>query len=225
MQQRFEGLYNHIVTNRESIDVEFFERLASGNNIIEILQKEGIIFDNGEEEDIKNFMKSFNNVVKSEKDAGSINEDDWNRIKELLKCSSIVDTGGNPNVKRKRPEFVYNGKTYMTQGANRMNLSNLALRLITDYAGETDKTAEELMDMINTKITCYTTVLKNAKLNQISERSNPLLKKKELRDLHFDETVRLGDRELLISKGWGAGELMTLIEILGYDDRVTSNMK
>jgi hypothetical protein len=97
-----------------------------------------------------------------------------------------------------------------------------------DYAKETDKTAEDFMNMINSKITCYTTVLKKAGLNQISERSNPLLKKRSILELHFtskDEIIQLGNNELLVSKGWGAGELMTLIEILGYDEKVSSNMK
>ena len=116
----------------------------------------------------------------------------------------------------------------MTQGANRMNLSNLALRLIIDYSKETDKTAEDFLGMINSRIPCYTTVLKKAGLGQVAERANPLLKKRDLMELHFsskDEIVRICDQELLVSKGWGAVELATLIELLGYTDKVNSNIK
>ena len=229
MQQRFESLYNFIVLNRDNrevIDAEFFNKLAVSESPGAVLKGEGIDTEDGESEKIKDFIVCFNNTIGAVDDA--IDEDSVDRLRDLLKSSSVTATEANPANIKVRPTFVYKGETYMAQGANRMNLRNLALRLILDYAKETDKTAEDFMNMINTQITCYTTVLKKAGLGQIADRSNPLLRKKDIKELHFyskEEIVRLGDKELLVSKGWGATELTTLIGILGYGDRVTSNIK
>jgi len=39
-----------------------------------------------------------------------------------------------------------------------------------------------------------------------------------------DEIIHLGGKELIILKGWGAWENSALVEVLGYGDRVTSNV-
>jgi hypothetical protein len=149
-------------------------------------------------------------------------------VRELLSCSSVTATERVNTGAKKRPTFIYKGDTYMAQGANKMNLSSLALRLISDYAKDTDKTAAELMHTINSRITCYTTVLKKAGLGQVADLSDPKLEQSGIMDLHFsgkDEIIRLGDTQLLVSKGWGAPELSTLIDLLGFDDIVSSNVK
>jgi hypothetical protein len=227
MQQRFENLYNFIVMNRDNIDPEFFGQLAAADDVKPLLKQEGIDFKDNDAEDIQGFIQYFNATVTASASTDGITAGDWSRVKDLLGCSSVVATEKAAPGAKKRPTFVYKGDTYMTQGANKMNLSNLALRLILDFAKETDKTADELINMINTPITCYTTALKKAGLGQIADRSNPAVKQKGILDLHFaakDEVVRLGDRELLVSKGWGAAELLTLIGILGYNSQVASNI-
>ena len=230
MQQRFENLYNYIVLNREDreeINSEFFNKLASSDTPDKVLKDKSIETEDGEPEKIKAYLACFNKTLGALGE-DTIDEDSVDKLRVLLKSSSVTATESVPSSVKKRPTFVYKGDTYMAQGANRMNLGNLALRLIIDYAKDSAKTAEEFTGMINTRIPCYTTVLKKAGLGQVSERSNPLLKKRDLIELHFaskDEVVRFGDNELLVSKGWGAGELATLIELLGYDDRVNSNIK
>jgi hypothetical protein len=230
MQQRFESLYNYIVLNRdnkEEINAEFFNKLAGSDTPGTVLKDKNIDTEDGEPEQIREFLVYFNKTLIAADE--EVDEDSVDRLRTLLKSSSVTATPPNePATAKLRPTFIYNGDTYMTQGANRMNLSNLALRLIKDYAKDTDKTAEELIGIIDARIPYYTTVLKKAGLGQITERTNPQLKKRELLELHFsakDEIVRLDGKELLVSKGWGTGELMTLIDILGYGDKVDSNMK
>ena len=229
MQQRFESLYNYIVLNRddrEIVDAKFFNDLADSDTPDKLLEDKGVDTEAGDAERIKEFIASFNNMIGKAGD-DTIDDDSVDRLRLLLKSSSITATDTTPSKTKVRPTFVYKGDTYMTQGANRMNLGNLALRIIRDYAMESDKTAEELMDMINSRIPAYWQDLKKTGLGQISERSNPALGKKNIKDLHFaekNEIVLLGDKELIVCRGWGAGELTTLIGILGYSDRVSSNI-
>ena len=172
------------------------------------------------------FIACFNKMVSHAGD-DTIDEESIDRLRLLLKSSSITATDTTPSKTKVRPTFVYKGDTYMTQGANRMNLGNLALRLIRDFAMETDKAAGELMDMINSRIPAYWQDLKKAGLGQVSDRSNPAIGKKNIKDLHFaekNEIVLLGEKELIVCRGWGACELTTLIGILGYGDRVSSNI-
>jgi hypothetical protein len=230
MQQRFENLYNYIVLNRdnsEEINSEFFSKIASSETPSAILKDIGIDTENGEPEEIKAFLICFNKTL-STTGEDIIDEDSVDRLRVLLKSSSVTATESTPSSTKKRPTFIYKGDTYMAQGANRMNLGNLALRIISDFAKETDKTAEEFINTINNRIPCYTTILKKAGLGQVAERTNPLLKKRELISLHFankDEIVRFNDAEVLVSKGWGAPELTALIGLLKYNDRVDSNIK
>jgi hypothetical protein len=230
MQQRFESLYNYIVLNRddrEEINAEFFYKLAGSETPGDVLREKNIETEDGEPEKIKAYLTCFNKSLGLSGD-DTIDDDSVDRLRVLLKSSSVTATEVVPTSVKKRPTFIYKGNTYMAQGANRMNLGNLALRLIIDYAKETDKTVEEFAGMVNTSIPCYTTVLKKAGLGQVSERANPLLKKRDYKELHFtnkDEIVRFGDKELLVSKGWGTSELTILIDLLGYGDRVESNTK
>jgi hypothetical protein len=84
------------------------------------------------------------------------------------------------------------------------------------------------MNLANKGITYYYTELKRAGLGHIADSSDPKLREKGIMELYFtgnEEIIRLDDKELFVSKGWGTAELATLIEILGYGDRVSSNMK
>ena len=228
MQQRFESLYNYIVVNRDSITADFFGEIMNAADIGEFFDNEGVDFKNDDTEDVRSFIKSFIKVHSHEIDNDSIGDEVWTHMKELLNCSSVTATESAGKGMKKRPIFKYKDDTYMAQGANKMNLGKLALRMLTDYAKETDKNADEIMDMVNSNIVCYTTALKKVDLHQISDRTNPLLRNRELLNMHFavkDELIRIDDRVLIVSKGWGASELTKLIELLEYDDLVISNVK
>jgi len=229
MQQKFENLYNYIVLNRDNrdeINSEFFNKIACSDDPGIILKDIGIDAEDGEPEEIKAFVIYFNKIL-SMTGEEIINEDNVDSLRVLLKSSSVTATESTSTGVRIRPTFIYKDDTYMAQGANRMNLGNLALRLIKDYAKETDKSADELIILINTRITCYTTVLKKAGLGQVIERSNPLLGKKEFKELYFnskDEIVLVDGKEIFVSKGWGAPELTSLIGLLEYKKYVDSNI-
>ena len=228
MQQHFESLYNYIVVNRDTVNTGFFSGIVNAADAGEFFDNEGVDIKSEDTDDIKDFIKAFIKVHNHDIDDDGISEEVWTHVKELLNCSSVTATESGGRGMKKRPTFKYKGDTYMAQGANRMNLGNLALRLITDYSKETDKDADKLMDMVNENISCYTTALKKADLHQVSDRTNPLLRNRELLSMHFsakDELIRLSERVLIVSKGWGAPELTKLVELLEYDDRVTSNVK
>ncbi|MDL2217912.1 KAP family NTPase [Christensenellaceae bacterium OttesenSCG-928-M15] len=229
MQQSFESLYNFIVVNREDLEVvnaELFTRLADPDAPETIFRDEGIDIEDGEAEKIKAFMACFNQMLTC---AGAelIDEANVDKLRALLKNSSITTTEATPVTTKIRPTFLYKGNSYMPKGANRMNLGNLALRLVMDFAKETEQTADELVAMVNTQVPCYYSHLKRAGLGQLALSSHPSLRKKELRSSYFSEKkeiIRLGDVEFLVIKGWGVEELLTLISLLGYGDRITSNI-
>ena len=225
MQQHFEGLYNHIVINRDDLTPEFLEQLANDDEDIEtLLKREGIETDGAEPEKIQEFMKHFNRVLAT--DGETVDNNKLNQLRALLSSSSITATTTTTTTK-KRATFVYKGDTYMARGANKMNLANFALRLILDYVKDTDKTADQLMDMINSEIPCQYSDIKKDGWQQICDRKNPSLNKRILEYYFTDknEVVRIGDRELLVLKGWGGVyEINQLVEILGYSDVVSSNM-
>jgi predicted KAP-like P-loop ATPase len=226
MQQRFESLYNYIVMNREDIGADFFNNLVASDNISAVLNDENIITEDSEPERIQEFMKHFNKTIGTT-GKEDVDEDSINRLRVMLNCSSVTATESSDKSDKKRPTFIYKGEKYQSRGANKMNLSNLALRLIHDYIKDTDKTADEFMEMINKQIPCYYNSAKKLGLGQIAEVSNPLLKHKDAEDCYFEDKndiVKFGNKEMLVLTGWGAWELSTLINLLGYEGKVNSNV-
>jgi hypothetical protein len=132
----------------------------------------------------------------------------------------------NTTTAKKRAVFSYRGDTYVARGANKKNLSYFALRLIMDYANETDKTADQLMNMINSIISCYFSDMARDGWVQVCDMMNPYLND-TIRAWYFtgnDQIVWIDGRELIVVKGWGVLEIIALIWILGYSDMVTLSM-
>ena len=233
MQQRFEDLYNYIVINivvnedsEEGINADFFNMLAGAEDPGTVLQSIGINAKDGESKEIKEFIVCFNKTLNPD-GSGAVSGSSIERLRVLFKSSSITATEAAPSGAKKRPTFIYKGETYMAQGAKKMNLSNLAMRLIKDYAELTDKTPDEYINMINSAIQSNSSMLRGLNIGQVTERSNPLLKRGDVMELHFsgkDEIIKMGGATMLVSKCWGSYELIKLIELFGYKGRVSSNI-
>ena len=93
MQQRFECLYNHIITNRNNLDSEFFGQLASltsADKTEKWLKGKGISYRKDEDENLQDFLKCFIKVLTSNPEADAISKDEWNRVQELLQYLGTV---------------------------------------------------------------------------------------------------------------------------------------
>jgi hypothetical protein len=204
----------------EELTTEFFERLASENDIEALLDSENI--SEADADAVVEFMKSFNRVLYA---AGTqtIDERNLDILRVLLKSSSITSTQVTAAPK-KRASYSYKGEVYKARGGNKKNLSYFALRLLQDYARETDKTANEFMEHINANIPCYYSDMKKENWRQIE----PYAKiPKHLMEWFFTETgeiIVVKGESLVALRGWGAWEISVLIDILGYEDRVTAHI-
>jgi len=220
MQQHFEVLYNHIVMSIEELNVEFFEGLASEGDIEALLDSENI---SGVDTDaVVEFMKSFNKVLCA---AGTqtIDERNLDILRVLLKSSSITSTR-TTDAPKKRASYSYKGEVYKARGGNKKNLGYFALRLLQDYAQETDKTADEFMELINASIPCHYSDMKKEGWRQIE----PYAKiPKHLMEWYFTESgesITIKGEGIVALRGWGAWEIGVLIDILGFEDKVTAHV-
>jgi hypothetical protein len=224
MQQHFESLYNHIVSNREEIGADFFNELAVSDRVEVLLRNEDIAVKAGEPERIQDFMRWFNKTLSASGEDEQISAENVDRLRLVLKSSSVTATAEASGAsERKRLSFTYNGNTYKSRGANKMNLGNFALRLISDYAGETNMTAQELRDFINGQILPYATLMRKLNLGLIVKHDEPQLKRKDVQPYFFmdkADALRVGDETMHVQNSWGGGELNVLIDILGFRGRV-----
>ena len=234
MQLSYDKLYNYVVSNRDTIDLKFFEHLATDdvNDVLPVLIQENIETDLDKAREIQEFIRDFNVTFSPAAGGDRIYKRDWGRARTLLQSSSVTTTENTASGAKTRAAFTYNGDTYMTRGANKMNLSNLALHLILDYVKENRPDADAFMDKVNQAIPYYWTDQKKAGLYQIVESDDPRLREKDNSNREWvfwyftdeGETVRLGGKELTVSKGWGASEIIKLIGVLDYNDKITSNL-
>jgi hypothetical protein len=224
MQQHFESLYNHIVSSREEISAEFFNELATSDRVEVLLKNEDIKVKAGEPERIQEFMRLFNKTLSASGEDDHISVENVDRLRLVLKSSSVTaTTESNPVGDRKRLSYTYKGDTYKSRGANKMNLGNFALRLISDYASATNKTAQELQHFINGQIPPYATLMRKLNLGLLVQKGEPLLERKDVQPYFFmdkADAIQLSGETIYVQNSWGGGELNTLIEILGFNAKV-----
>ena len=233
MQQHLEHFYNFIAVsvataNEEIITDNFFNDLASADNPVDFLRDEEYLFQSEESDDevneakqIQLFVKCFNKAI-SINGSETINKDCMNKIKSLLKASSVTatDTPAPKKAAQKRQSFEYKGQTYMS-GSSKMNMGKLAIILIQDYAAETNISAADLTELINSNI-ASAGVVKKAGLTIICRRDNPALNDELLKNYFHESGVVLipQDKEMILYRWWPQETIVKLIDILDYGDRV-----
>ena len=237
MQQHLELFYNFVAinvaaatgeTDDETIDSDFFNDLAAADNPFDFLMTAEFVFQSADEADseakqIQSFVKCFNKAISAD-GSETIGNDCMERIRSLLKTSTVTatETPTSPKVAHKKWFFEYKDQTYIS-GSAKMNMGRLATILIKDYAAETNISAEDLMNLINSKNFCGS-AYKKAGLTPICERGHPAFAADEkLADGYINEpesVISIGKKELLLYRWWPHENIERLIGVLGYDNRV-----
>jgi hypothetical protein len=123
---------------------------------------------------------------------GEVLSGDLERLRKLLKHSSMTATTTTKTSNYVQSVYAYNGDTYKGRGAKGKQLSDLALKLVGDYVKETDKTTDEFAEMINS-------------------------------EFGYERVAKHGDA-MKVTAGWSAKDINTLVGLLGYEGKVTSNL-
>jgi hypothetical protein len=230
MQQKFENLYNFIVLNSdkpEIINSSFFNSLADEDLCFDTLKKYDLIEFNEEDESdevirINKFIQSFNKTLTGFRIV-SDDEEIVKKLRPFLKESTVTSSSSNANTKAK---FYFNGILYEL-GAIGNNLGRLALDLIKDYSRENaNMSAEELRKLVNEEIEIpdyYKSDIKKAGLGQVNYLTD--VNEKNVLNDHFAAfPIEVGDDVLLVAKAWGKHQVIKLISLLQYKNRIKSNM-
>jgi len=221
-QLRFDSLYSYIVNNRNDIKpVTLFNELSSDDNdkIAKYLEKNSIDYKDDELDNIREFIKSFNDIISIEKDIN------WEMTIKLLGKSSMTASNAKISNIKEKDTFYYNNKTYIARGAKGVSLNYLALQLVKDYLEKNkDITADAFLEIIN-EIPAGWKGVRDQGLSQVCKRSESRIN--NVRDCFFldkDDIINHGGTELVVTRGWPVKQLNMLINILGFNDKVSSNL-
>jgi hypothetical protein len=221
MQQHFESFYNFVVLNRDSIDSVFLTELATYENPLEVLEKEGYIFAEAETalgdeafvaEHLQSFIKYFNKAI-SAKNEEVIDEDCMERIRKLLKTSSITATEA-PSDATAKASGKYHLKLKNNDILQDLSMRGLAFSVIKDYVqNHPTITLDELQKTFPLSIQKKVDVVINKeKVQEMSESKSKYYSEKTPL-LLADGTV------VLVTNQWHSGNIggfIASVQDLGY---------